>query len=58
LVVAEEWLRHAIVRAGAVQAMAAGELIAVQRAEAAACRDEWPAAWRKLDRKKLRSWLA
>lgn len=57
-IVAEEWLRHAIVRAGAAQAMAAGELIAVQRAEAAACRDEWPAAWRKLDRKKLRSWLA
>ncbi|MDQ6909525.1 MAG: CYTH and CHAD domain-containing protein [Actinomycetota bacterium] len=57
-VVAEDWLRHAVVRAGAVQAMAAGELIAVQRAEAAACREEWPAAWRALDRKKLRSWLA
>ncbi|MDQ6927494.1 MAG: CHAD domain-containing protein, partial [Actinomycetota bacterium] len=57
-IVAEEWLRHAIVRAGAVQAMAAGELIAVQRAEAAAHRQEWPAAWRRLDRKKLRSWLA
>jgi CHAD domain-containing protein len=57
-IVAEEWLRHAIVRAPAVQAMAAGELIAVQRAEAAACREQWPAAWRKLDRKKLRSWLA
>jgi CHAD domain-containing protein len=57
-VVAEDWLRHAIVRAGAVQAMAAGELIAVQRAEAAALRAESPAAWKKLDRKKLRSWLA
>ncbi|HUQ64481.1 MAG TPA: CYTH and CHAD domain-containing protein [Acidimicrobiales bacterium] len=56
--VAEKWLRGAIVRAGAVQAMAAGELIAVQRAEAVACREEWPAAWRQLDRKKLRSWLA
>jgi CHAD domain-containing protein len=56
--VAEEWLRHAIVRAGGVQAMAAGELIAVQRAEADACREQWPAAWRQLDRKKLRSWLA
>jgi CHAD domain-containing protein len=56
--VAEEWLRHAVVRAGAVQAMAAGELIAVQRAEAAACREAWPASWRELDRKKLRSWLA
>jgi CHAD domain-containing protein len=56
-VVAEEWLRVAAGEAGAAEALAAGELIAVQRAEEAACRDAWPAAWKKVVKKKRRSGL-
>jgi len=55
-VVAEAWLRNAI--AGAEDAsLAAGELIAMQRAEAAASRKQWRKAWKKASAPKLRSWL-
>ena len=56
-VVAEEWLRAAVDRADVAQALALGELIALQRATAARCRKEWRAAWKAADRKKLRRWL-
>ena len=55
--VAEGWLRQAAKDAPAPQALVTGELICVQRAEAAACRDAWRAAWKQVDRKKLRAWL-
>jgi len=55
--VAEDWLRRAARDAPAPQALVAGELISVQRAEAAASREAWPAAWAQVNRKKLRAWL-
>ena len=56
-VVAEAWLRAAVEGADPAVSLAAGELIGVQLAEAAACRDEWRTAWKKASAKKLRSWL-
>ncbi len=59
-VVAEEWLRKAASEAGgasAAEALAAGELIAVQRAEEATSRAAWPAAWKKVTQKRRRSGL-
>ena len=56
-VVAEEWLRKAASEAGRAEALSAGELIAVQRAEAEACRAAWPGAWKKVVKAKRRSGL-
>jgi CHAD domain-containing protein len=55
--VAEAWLRDAADGADANQALALGELVAAERAEAASCREAWRKAWKKADRKKLRAWL-
>ncbi len=55
--VAEEWLRQHAVGADVTQALALGELVGVQRSEAARCRQIWRGAWKKADRKQLRSWL-
>jgi CHAD domain-containing protein len=52
-VVAETWLRANSRSA----ALVAGELIAVQRQEAADCRAAWPAAWKRARRKRLRKWM-
>ena len=54
--VAEAWLREA---AGDddVSALVAGELIALERVEAEACRQAWRAAWRDAKDPKLRTWL-
>jgi len=56
-IVAEEWLRKAVAEADVGQALALGELIAAERADAARHRNSWPAAWKKANRKKLRAWL-
>jgi len=57
-VVAEEWLRHAVQGGGtAAKALAAGQLIAIERAEAAALRGSWRSDWKKVSSKKLREWL-
>lgn len=58
-VVAEAWLRAALERGdgSGPEILAVGELIALQRAEAAAGRREWRKAWKKASDKKLRSWL-
>ena len=56
-VVAEAWLRGAVEQADVAQALALGELIAVQRAAAGHCRQEWRSAWKAANRKKLRKWL-
>jgi CHAD domain-containing protein len=56
-VVAEAWLREAVEGAPVPQALAAGELIALQRADAEACRQAWGPAWRRASRKRLRAWL-
>ncbi len=57
--VAEEWLRAAaseITDPAAV--LAAGQLIALQRADNLRLRAAWPACWRAASAKKLRSWLS
>jgi CHAD domain-containing protein len=56
-VVAEAWLRAASADAPAAQAVAAGQLIARQRDEAAHCRATWHHSWKRLRHKKLRAWL-
>ena len=56
-VVAEAWLRGAVEGADAAVSLAAGELIAVQMAEAAEGRKRWPKAWKTASAKKLRSWM-
>ncbi|HUR23799.1 MAG TPA: CYTH and CHAD domain-containing protein [Acidimicrobiales bacterium] len=56
-VVAEVWLRSAVEGADAAVCLAAGELIAVQMAEAAEGRKRWRKAWKKASAEKLRSWM-
>ena len=56
-VVAEAWLRGAVEGADAAVSLAAGELIAVQMAQAAAGRTLWRRAWKKASAEKLRSWM-
>jgi CHAD domain-containing protein len=56
-VVAQEWLRGAAADAPPASALAAGQLIAAERALADRTRAQWQAAWRNLDRKKLRAWM-
>ena len=55
--VAEEWLRDAVAGADVSHGVAAGELIALQRLEAAELERRWPATWKEASRKKLRRWL-
>lgn len=57
-IVCEEWLREASARATSAQALAAGQLIARQRDDAQQCRADWSRSWKRLNRKKLRAWLA
>jgi len=57
-IVAETWLRDAAVGATRSQSLTAGQLIAVQRGEAVALRDAWPAAWLSASKKGLRKWLS
>jgi len=57
--VAEAWLRrHVAGTADVDEAMLLGQLIGMQRAEAAACRAAWPAAWKRASDRRLRDWLA
>lgn len=56
-VVAEAWLRQAVEGADAALCLAAGELIAVQMAEAAEGRARWRKAWKRASDKKLRAWM-
>jgi CHAD domain-containing protein len=59
-VVAQAWLREASGGVGVgkrKQARAAGQLIAMERADAERARARWPATWDQLDRKKLRAWF-
>jgi CHAD domain-containing protein len=55
-VVAEQWLRSAA-PGGTDKAVVAGELIALERLDAAGLRAGWKSAWKKASAKKLRSWL-
>ena len=55
--VAEGWLREAAGGAELSQVLVAGELIALQRTEAAELEHRWRSTWEKASRKKLRRWL-
>lgn len=54
-VVAETWLRDAASASPAAR-VAAGQLIAVERAQRADIRGQWPGAWNSASAKKLRWW--
>jgi CHAD domain-containing protein len=56
-VVAEGWLRQAAASARRDEAFAAGRLVALERARAAAARQRWRDRWDRASRKRLRSWL-
>jgi CHAD domain-containing protein len=55
-VVAEDWLRREGARSATV-ALAAGQLIAREQAEAVATRRRWPSTWKRASAKKLRAWF-
>jgi CHAD domain-containing protein len=58
-VVAEQWLRCLGTPGGSVErAFVAGQLCALQHRLIAAARQDWRAAWKAADAKKLRAWLA
>jgi CHAD domain-containing protein len=50
-VVAERWLRDG------ERSFVAGELVGIERGEAAVSRSAWPDVWEKASKKDLRSWL-
>ncbi len=54
-VTAQEWLRS--VRTSGRRAFVAGELIAMERQAAEQARDEWPKAWKGLQRKRFHKWM-
>jgi CHAD domain-containing protein len=56
-VVAEGWLRRTATSARRDEAFAAGQLVAVARARAAAARERWRVLWILTSRKRLRAWL-
>ncbi len=56
-VVAEAWLRDAVAELSPAEALIAGQLLTVQRAEAGKGRQGWTEAWEKAGKKKLRAWL-
>jgi len=57
-VIAGAWLRAtALTLADPAAVYAAGELGAAERAAADASRAAWPATWKAVDHKRLRSWL-
>jgi CHAD domain-containing protein len=56
-IVAEAWLRQAAARGSTARAVAAGQLIAAEREEAARGRRGWKAPWKAASAKKLRAWM-
>ena len=55
--VAEAWLRGHVPELSPRAALVAGELVAVQRAEAERLRAAWPAAWHECSRPRAVEWL-
>lgn len=56
-VVAEQWLRTTAEHAPASELFAAGQLAAIERADARATRNEFPKAWKEASAKRLRDWF-
>ena len=57
-VTAEEWLWNEALRSSPWGSFSAGQFTAAMRQRQRALRRRWPKQWRKLDRPKLRRWLA
>jgi CHAD domain-containing protein len=55
--VAEAWLRQHVAGLSPQAALAAGELVAAQRSEAAELKTAWPDAWRRCIRPRAVEWL-
>jgi CHAD domain-containing protein len=56
-VVAEAWLRDIAAKVDGVEMFVAGELASMERLDGERTRHEWPDAWRKASRKRLRQWF-
>jgi CHAD domain-containing protein len=57
-VVAQDWLRHAAPQASHPdQAFAAGLMVTIEQADAAARRKEWRPAWKAASKAKVTAWL-
>jgi CHAD domain-containing protein len=56
-VISVRWLRQAVGDVDPTTAFLAGRLTEHEEAMARAARDRWPAAWKKLNRKRTHSWL-
>lgn len=56
-VVAAGWLRTALAAASPRETFVIGQLVAMEQADAAASRAQWPAVWKAAARKRLRNWL-
>jgi CHAD domain-containing protein len=56
-VLGQQWLRRNAEAASSPEAFAAGQLVMLEGQAAAAARAAWPAAWKALDKKRLRRWL-
>lgn len=56
-VVTEAWLRAEAADVAAPVALVAGQLVAVERAEATRARRAWPSAWKAASRSDLRDWM-
>jgi CHAD domain-containing protein len=54
---AEAWLSRHVARAKPPEAFLLGQLVGIQRAEAAACRARWRSVWNEVANPKLRAWL-
>jgi CHAD domain-containing protein len=54
---AREWVRRTALECEARVAFVAGEVAALQDADAARLRGEWPAVWQRASRGRLRAWL-
>ncbi|MBV8444936.1 MAG: hypothetical protein JOZ92_03365, partial [Candidatus Dormibacteraeota bacterium] len=55
-VVAEDWLRRQVAE-GRGDPRTVGQLVAMQRAEAATEREAWPDVWRRIRRRRPDSWV-
>ena len=57
-VIAAEWLRATAAQADdEAQGFAAGQLAGIEHHDSVAARGEWPGAWKRSSRRRLRDWL-
>jgi CHAD domain-containing protein len=57
-VIASEWLRTTAAQSDdEAQGFAAGQLAGIEHHDSLTARSEWPGAWKRASRKRLRDWL-